>query len=77
MVYVLTEETNSNNLMGVYSTMEKATVALWHICEGCEPNGVEVENVGVRFRCVNVSSKEEYSFYIERIGLDDAMFLKD
>lgn len=74
-VYVLTNETNENTVLGVYSTMKKAINALFNSAEAMEVVSSCMEPVGVRFtfRCGNVP----VHYYIEEVELDDKLFLQE
>ncbi len=74
-VYVLTNETNDNAVLGVYSTMKKAINALFNSAETMEVVSSCMEPVGVRFifLCGNVPVR----YYIEEVELDDKLFLQE
>ena len=73
-VYVLTNETDGNSVIGVYSTMKNAINALFNAAETLEVVGSFMEPVGVRFMCLAGTTPVNY--YIEEVELDETLFLK-
>ena len=69
-VYVLTEESNDNALIGVYTTFDKAMMALWYVCGGYEMRSMTKEEVGWRLTVKGPMNNVEM-YYIEKTVLDD------
>jgi len=73
-VYVLTNETDGNSVIGVYSTMKKAINALFNAAETLEVVSSCMESVGVRF--VFLAGTVPVRYYIEEVELDETLFLQ-
>lgn len=73
-VYVLTNETDGNSVIGVYSTMKKAINALFNAAETLEVVSSCMEPVGVRF--VFLAGTVPVRYYIEEVELDETLFLQ-
>ena len=73
-VYVLTNETDNNSVIGVYSSMKNAINALFNAAETLEVVGSLMEPVGVRFAFL--AGTNPVNYYIEKVELDDILFLK-
>lgn len=70
-VYVLTEESNDNALIGVYTTFDKAMMALWYVCSGYEIGAMSKEEVGWRLTVKEPHTGKMEMYYIEKTVLDD------
>lgn len=70
-VYVLTEESNDNALIGVYTTFDKAMMALWYVCSGYEIGAMSKEEVGWRLSVKEPHMNRVDLYYIEKTVLDD------
>lgn len=72
-VYVLTNETNENSLIGVYSTMTNAVNAMLGVVAGMSVHSIVPEEIGTRY----IFNTDEFlmKMYIEEGRLDDPLFL--
>jgi hypothetical protein len=72
-VYVLTNESDGNSLIGVYSTVTNAVNAMLEVMTGMSVHSVVPEEIGTRyiFNADDILVK----MYIEEGCLDDPLFL--
>lgn len=73
-VYVLTNETNENMVIGVYSTMTNATNAMLTYASGWTIINVEPQEIGTRYTFYRDDCCP-MTLYIERCTLNDNVYL--
>ena len=72
-VYVLTNETEQNILMGVFSTPTKAFIAMLNLRRGMTVHSIEPEEIGTRY--IFNTDSTLVKMYIEECELDGPAFL--
>lgn len=75
---MLTNETNGNALLGVYSTINKACNSMLAYMADARIGKIESEEVGARYHFLLDDGKntEEVVCYIEKCDLDDPMYME-
>lgn len=73
-VYVLTNETNENMVIGVYSTMTNATNAMLTYAHGWAIIDVEPQKIGTQYTFYRDDCCP-MKLYIERCVVDDDVYL--
>lgn len=73
-VYVLTNETNENMVIGVYTTMTNATNAMLTYAHGWTIVDVEPQEIGTRYTFYRDDCCP-MTLYIERCTLNDSVYL--
>lgn len=75
-VYVLTNETNENCLLGVYSTMALAINSMLAYATDCMIGRIDIEEIGTWYHFNWGDESPEMVCYIEECDLDDPVYMQ-
>lgn len=77
-VYVLTNETDDNALLGVYSTINKACNSMLSYMVDARVRKIEEEEIGTRYHFLldDGENTAEVVCYIEECDLDDPVYME-